>query len=93
MGGVSTAIVDILECEQSIVEKKLRRVGLSLESFAKNLNRKCHCFEGCKEDLYKKMTLSEKRHPSLQSAELYSVSTLLRHCFEMKTLRPLIFYE
>ena len=36
MGGVSTAIVDILEGKQSIVEKKLRRVGLSLESFAKN---------------------------------------------------------
>ena len=51
MGGVSTAIVDILEGEQSIVEKKLRRVWLSLESFAKNLNRKCHCFEDCKEDL------------------------------------------
>ena len=75
------------------MEKKLQRAGLSLESFAKNLNRRCHCFKDCKEDLYKKRTLSEKRHPSSQSAELHSVATLLRHCFEMKTLRPPIFYE
>ena len=75
------------------MENKLRWAGFSLESFAKNLNRKCHCFKDCMEGLYKKMTLSEKRHPSSQSAELHSVATLLRHCFEMKALRPPIFYE
>ena len=73
------------------MEKKLRRAGLSLKSFAKNLNRKCHCFKDCKEDWNTKMALSEKRHRSSQSAELHSVATLLWHCFEMKAARqPII---
>ena len=62
------------------MEKKLRRAGLSLESFAKNLNRKCHCFKDCMKDLYiKKKTLSEKRLPSSQAAELHSIATLFRN--------------
>lgn len=64
-GWVSTAILwTFWKGEQPIVEKKLRRAGLSLKSFAKNLNRKCHCFKDCKEDWNTKMALSEKRHRS-----------------------------
>ena len=66
------------------VEKKLWRTGLSLESFAKNLNRNCHCFKDSMEGLYQKNDPIWKKDIRLHSLQN---CTALQHCCDIVSKR------
>ena len=81
MDRVSTAIADILERRAIRLWRKNCGVRvLSLESFAKNLNRICHCFKDCMEGLYK------KNDPIRKETSVFTVCRIAQRCNIVATL-------